>query len=390
MTSELLAEILDVFPYFKQYTDKNKYVDYQKDELDELNQLNFKFNKIFDEQPAEIKEAPGRKQISNIITYDILPPGSYEIYDFIIPYDGYNPSAGMFTEAYVSDFWLEIQPNDFNNDIIDELLEYEIVLQTGGSSITSVPMMINLFFANFANKKLYIDGDKIRIPIQILEIMNNLPFGLHWCFYHQLSIKLQPSNRHKNYNFNSEMNLCYKYATGKTVDRSNDILMEFVILQMKQKDLWVMNNRLSLDCKLVNKFIIFEFKPPKEYLGTYDWGTHDFVNIESIKLHLNGLPPIVFNDIEDEIIHFNIRGRHFYGISLCSEFKNIESINKYFSCKTRAKNLKLNSGINFSRIDKIVVEFNADYDLNGVVCVVYNINLNVARLMSGMCGTAYS
>lgn len=109
-----------------------------------------------------------------------------------------------------------------------------------------------------------------------------------------------------------------------------------------------------------------------------------FDQIRRVKLYLNGMDPIIWDDQDGQIMKFRIYGNSFYAISLSPEFKSKKSIHKLFTAEENGY------GINFSRIDRTDLELEFYTNIQPDMVTISALNINILGFYSGMLGFRYS
>lgn len=284
-----------------------------------------------------------------------------------------------YSKSFVKDFWLEIDQTGFDN--IEAILNSTLELVIGGSVITRLSMIANLFLMANENKKVKwgagIDGSKIRIPLAVNPLTSEMniksipvpngeafiswgnydcnAFPLYGLIYHRFEIRWISPNH--IYNGSDLIKFKYKKTSNEQVP-----MKEFFAIQTQVKTFSLYQNKTRLNFNHIVSKLIFKFdnriQPPY---------------IESINLYLNRCQPIIYRADMGEIVSHEILGETFYSIDLSPDDQsNSDSV----------------TGINFSRIDTIVVSFDMDDDTQKAVRVCA-LSSNILRVLSGMAGLAY-
>ena len=81
-----------------------------------------------------------------------------------------------------------------------------------------------------------------------------------------------------------------------------------------------------------------------------------------------------------------IFGIKIYILPFAEDFSSFEKINDAFSNPFKNMN---SSGVNFSRIDDSVLEYDSDNDNKENIIKMIGLSFNIYRIMSGMVGLAY-
>jgi len=263
--------------------------------------------------------------------------------------------------------WINVNIVNFS-EFFDMIIDSKIEIHGGGSLITEMSMIHNLFIAKLMGKELIENHDSVDIPIISLEMLIPNGFPLYLLGYHDVCIILVYENRIMRIN-----TITFDYEES----RSDGIGREFIcmtcasIAAMVRSDSTVINPRLNHPSKM----LLFEFFGYKV----------DEPILESITLYLCGFP-IEYHIDDGTIICSEFNGRKIYGLSLTHEFRTEDDMIKFFCSKRPYRML----GINFSRVDNLTIKFKFDREYDGLIVGISNIHSNRLRFMSGMLGLAYS
>lgn len=357
--SELLATIAtgSINAYFqKNYTGPDKYrEDYFKDELESLE--NISDDDLMEYEQHRIVNPP---QISKLFRWNF-----------------------SLKDSMIWDIWIEIEILDHNYSISDLLHMIDFVIGLNGEEI-HIPIVVNCFMAQLMNRKIVETDTGIMIPIELPTI---------------LRMKKIPIHRSNTY---IGMYLFCSYSVGEQI---------LYFKSCESKPALFPENCLSLTdkghiswCKRFHIFEGYQLHPSAKNKNISFIGFAHFLifdtnyllqsiekeeaMLEEIHLSLNGMSPIVYKSMFDEIITFTIYGKKFYAISLCPEFKNLNNI----KCNLQNnKFLREITGINFNRIHQ--TEINLIFDTITLVsndCIIYQISSNILQKINDLMGVVYT
>ena len=267
----------------------------------------------------------------------------------------------------IFNIWITVGIVDFV-DFYDILINSNIKIVGGGSIITSMSMMNNLFIARLMEKELIEHNDYIEIPIILFEMLTPNGFPLYLQNFDNIGIVLTVGK------FNAYISkVKFDYQENESKINANNFF-NFTVLQCISNN-YILNNESSVYHPfLINpcKMILFEF---------YNYEIDEPI-LQSIVLSICG-HPIEYN-IDDSIICSEFDNKKIYCLSLTPEYKTEEDMIKFFSSKRQYSMI----GMNLSNDLKIIFKFDREYYKLGVN--ISAIGSNQMRFMSGLIGLAYS
>lgn len=231
--------------------------------------------------------------------------------------------------------------------------------------IHTISIYTNLFFANILNKKIIEDDNYIYIPIIIFDLILAQNLELH---ADNINIRIDdisdPSNKY-------DLTLLYdNYEPNDII--SPNISREYYMYQCQSGA--TENIEYGIPIKINHchpcTFIIFRFD--------------EEIELNKIKMYLNGWPPIEWCKENDEIMKTIVCGNAIYGISLIPDIKKFKDVQQSF------KNSKpAGCGINFSRIDCTKLSFEYEGNEQLLVEIIF-MGINILRIMNRLIGLAYA
>lgn len=273
--------------------------------------------------------------------------------------------------CWIWDLYLNIEYTDLSENMVEYLLDHDfelsIMMRCPGLhgdprfGIITIPLKINLFFANLANKKIYIEDGMIKIPI-IIDYFMGGKFPIHRCDKEYYDRSKADFTFYSNYGAHipdANISLTYKLTKDKRIEQGiSETLSTLNTCPIRR----YIGHTKKLDLLLrgIVKFIIFEFSAyQNEQLV-------EPVYVNKVKLYLNGQKPIVYKNSLGEIIYFSIYGKNIYGIPLSPQFKTLGLTKHFLQNKSRSKKM-FDYGINMDRIDNAQIQFDIDSNINCIV-----------------------
>jgi hypothetical protein len=270
---------------------------------------------------------------------------------------------------------LRIKLSDLNMNLSEILngnrhnnsMESSISFFDRDQQVHSITMSINLFFAYILDRKIVEDDDYIYIPIVIFDLILCKNLELHG---YNIGINIHISNKHNI----SDLTLLYDNYEPTDYNSINENLRgrEHYMYQSQFSGTeYVEYDRpLKMNHSHPCAFIIFMF--------------NEEIELNKVKLSLNGFPPIEWCKENDEIMRTTIYGNTMYGISLIPDIKKFKDIQKSFKHSKPS-----GCGINFSRIDETLLYFEYEGNDKLVVSITF-MGINILRTMSQVMGLAYA
>jgi hypothetical protein len=265
--------------------------------------------------------------------------------------------------GYVSDFYLKIQIDDYENNIANQLNDWIIVLKIGGEYINKFTMLISLYICRSLGKKCRYDENFIYIPIcSILPSIKKFP--LHKLTHHTFVFEIE---KPKSSSLKKTHFLCFHYSDANDDGKSE----EFTLMQSQ-----LIHDSFGSFYRPLNPFSHIG-----KVLILVIPDTNNNIMLEQCHIQLDGCEPIVYESQE-------IKKKHFHQYLICLIPLNPDQLDLKKMFKSFAYDF---TGIYFSRINdarvKMIFSGLSENQINGTICL---LNQNILRVMSGFAGLGYS
>lgn len=316
------------------FDEVNKYISKQEWDKIEFNNLEAEF-KNFQKKQEKLDKEMSYEHYTKVIKPSHIFFHGQDIY-FELPKEN----------CKLYDCYLKLYYNDMNDDILKILENTEIKFRIN-ITIIKISLLVNLFFAKLIGKDIIHGENYVLVPLTIFDLFGNKKLNPH-------KIKFSYDARFEfrlvlpfNCRFNVELVYSYISLTAKI----NKYHKSINFIQIYHKRLWHVNgyrHRIPMESNL--KFLFFSILPSNR--------AQTFIyTIKEVKLLINN-HPIVYNP-ETNIMKMEMNGYIFYGISLCPETKDKDSIKHFFDIGID-NYPNYFTGLNIGRFDQIDIEIHTD------------------------------
>lgn len=321
------------------------------------------------------------KNYDNYDNYEIIET------DFIYPSDditncniiNYNIPYGYFM---LSNLVMRIKRSELGDkNVLNTLKHVKLELNIGGTTITKMYFMTNLFIAKMLNRNIKEYDDIIEIPLTLFNMNkydkrfeSKLPICL--IKYNDVCVKIYGIDKH--------ISIGLKYRQYESTLQTNTHCELFIIQIQEIRFILCEQERYKLNFRHPCKIIIIRLFNTINNIHDTSINDLDGDKIKTIGLSLNMFEPITWNNDDGEIMKYRIGNDMFYAISLSPEFKSSKHIKKMF------KSTETCIGIDFSRQDRahLIIDF-YENNLSYEYVQISTMNVNIIRYMTDMCGIVY-
>lgn len=316
---------------------------------------------------------------------DLEEDDDFEEHEIIIPgEEAWTETIWNIPRTNVSiwDIWIEFEIMDFSKYIMNPLAYGSISIRINTLEIIQMPLLVNLFLTELQNKKIVITDTSIKIPIDFFALSSEKKFPLYLVTDGNIDITL---------NIRDFMTRTLSFETGKRILRyksqirknnkgtSDQVIghhpIHYTIVEAEKKIFvtGVDNDFSYFVPSGMQHFLIFNIDA---------CGMNPSIEVPYLSqiriIKGDGTPPIVFRDELDEIMSFTIMEKKYYAISLCPEFKNMESIKNYLKIKHASDlsglELEPKIGLGAMAFACSIIEFDLDENLGKSIHLVYCIH----------------
>lgn len=280
----------------------------------------------------------------------------------------------------ISDMELLIRVDDFNQDIIRELVYLHVTIKIADSLMCRYPLGPSLILSKLKGRKVIEENGILRIPLIFSDLISGDKFPIFLICFHELNISLLfLEERKMDIRLSFVCKNLEKQKRNALIKESNKTT-ELAILQIAINWFFMQGNKLAEPgLNFLTKLLFFEFMPPQRS------NDMQLPIITEIRLYLCGYP-IVYRD--DKILRIKLFDRIYYGISFSPEYKTKADLKRIFNKKTKIgdKIGNKNFGINFSKYERVRIEFETlcEKELDNFAVGLIQIRYNVLLLSEGM------
>ena len=272
----------------------------------------------------------------------------------------------------IFNFYLKIKLLNFNQNINEIInLESFIEIIANGNTVSKNKLEAEILLAKIKGKKIICNDKYIILPLILTDLFCKKKFPIYL-------LKYSPFN----------INLCGKKLVTDITLIYNYIYKEKYNIDSQKNLLW---NILITNQKFYNylgSFKINESGPTKMLFFNINLPgilkEENLINPEiyEIRLFLNNLKPIIYNELQGDILKLKLFNKTYFGISLSPNYIYKSDIKKIFDEDLISE--KSNYGINFSRIVDTRVEFDSNCPLNEALISTIKIGTNSITFSNGI------
>lgn len=253
----------------------------------------------------------------------------------------------------ITNMWLVIELTDWNQSIMEDLLQVTLCLEIGGMQISKVNLLFNLLVEDLLKRRPIETDNQVMIPVWLPQryIM------LHMMTYQECKIRVD------QYAIENDCHLIYDYVT--PLEQVYPLNINTTQTQELTLDYYANGDVIALDFDSIVKVFVISF-------------VEDSSDVTQVELYLNDGNPIVWNS--GQLKKKYIRDRVNYLLPLCPCFNDLFSI---------LTSNKINEyGINFNSIRNKHIRIYTSSDTQLTDLQITGITLNQIRYIGGLTGMA--
>lgn len=286
----------------------------------------------------------------------------------------------------ISDVWLIITLSDYNDDLLNKLIESIIIISTippidkrllGMADIkppsnvnNRMSLIVSLLISEIKNKRIKYNDDEIMIPIECLHIQNK-----NYQIQHNSKVEIMMM-----YYIDKIINMRLEYDIEKhsnlnKIEPEVELILKPFTSSMYY--LYINNSKMNIPktiCCNRTAFLFFEFL----YDGVYDQSYISKIEIEYIDQYSKDIHVLEFHHDFGEIMEFNAYNKIFYGICLYKDYSQKSYLNDFINIDFRHDNIDIYNDRNMlSELELTVSVLPLMLGYYSVTIDIQNINLTM-------------